>query len=63
MIAISANKSKSLQEWAYVGFFFDFKLAFFAHFMVVDGEHIPALAVTVILLVSYWSYKKLDASS
>ena len=62
LIAIWTNKSKSLKEWAYAGFFFDFVLAFFAHYMVNDGDHIPALGATVILLVSYWSYKKLHAS-
>ena len=61
LIAIWTNKSKSLKEWAYAGFFFDFVLAFFAHYMVSDGEHIPALGATVILLISYWSYKKLKA--
>ena len=62
LIAIWTNKSKSLKEWAYAGFFFDFVLAFFAHYMVNDGDHIPALEATEILLVSCWSYKKLLAS-
>jgi hypothetical protein len=63
LIAIWNNKSFLLKEWAYAGFFFDFVLAFFAHFVVGDGEYIPALVSTIILFVSYWSYKKLDTSS
>ncbi len=63
LTAIWTNKSKSLKEWAYAGFFFDFILAFFAHFMVGDGEHMAALAATLILFVSYWSYKKMETSS
>jgi len=48
-----------LKEWAYAGFFFDFVLAFFAHFMVNDGEFAPALVALVLLFTSYGSWKKL----
>ena len=43
LIAIWTDKSKTIKEWAYAGFFFDFVLAFFAHFMVGDGEFAPAI--------------------
>ncbi len=59
LIAIWTNKSKALKEWAYAGFFFDFVLAFFAHFMVNDGEFAPALVALVLLFTSYGSWKKL----
>ena len=52
VIAILTRKHPILTEWAYAGFFFDFVLAFFAHFTVGDGEWPPALAVTVLLIVS-----------
>ena len=58
LLAIWVEKSKSLKEWAYAGFFFDFVLAFFAHLMVNDGEFGGALAAMVLLLVSYFFWKK-----
>ena len=60
LIAIWTNFSKSLKEWAYAGFFFDFVLAFFAHVMINDGEFAPALVATILLFVSYFSWKKLE---
>ena len=59
LIAIWTNKSKFLKEWAYAGFFFDFVLAFFAHFMVGDNVMATVMA-TVLVLVSYFSWKKLN---
>ncbi|MCG1037001.1 DoxX family protein [Polaribacter sargassicola] len=59
LIAIWFIKSKSLKEWAYAGFFFDFVLAFAAHFMVKDGGHLSALVAIVLLLVSYFTHKKI----
>lgn len=58
LVAIWTNKSKALKEWAYAGFFFDFVLAFFAHYMINDGEHFPSLVVLLLLAVSYYSWKK-----
>lgn len=60
LVAIWVNKSKSIKEWAYAGFFFDFVLAFFAHVMVGDGEFAPAIIATVLLFASYFSWKKLE---
>ncbi len=59
LIAIWTNKSKSLKEWAYAGFFFDFILAFFAHYMINDGEQFPALVALLLLAISYFTWKKL----
>ena len=61
LVAIWTNKSKALKEWAYAGLFFDFILAFFAHFMVNDGEFAPALVATVLLMVSYYTWKQMEA--
>lgn len=55
LLAIWLFPRRPLQEWAYAGFFFDFVLAFVAHFMVGDGEFAPALVATLILMVSYFS--------
>ncbi|MEM1124457.1 MAG: DoxX family protein [Bacteroidota bacterium] len=60
LIAIWTDQSKSLKEWAYAGFFFDFVLAFFAHLMIGDGEFAPAIVATLLLFTSYFSWKKLS---
>ena len=59
LIAIWTNKSTTLREWAYAGFFFDFVLAAAAHIDVKDGEYAPALLATVLLLISYIFGKKI----
>lgn len=58
LIAIWSNKSKTLKEWAYAGFFFDFILAASAHISINDGGFAPALVATVLLLVSFLYSKK-----
>jgi len=50
-----------IKEWAYAGFFFAFILAFFAHYMIHDGEHISALLALLLLIVSYIFNKKTQA--
>lgn len=60
LIAIWFVNNKSLKEWAYAGFFFNFVLAFFAHFMINDGEHMGALVAIILLLVSYIFSKKVN---
>ncbi|MDX1277912.1 DoxX family protein [Oceanihabitans sediminis] len=50
-----------IKEWAYSGFFFAFILAFFAHFMINDGEHFSALIALILLIVSYIFNKKTQA--
>ena len=58
VIAILSNYSKTLKEWAYAGFFYDFILALSAHLTAGDGEFVPALVALVLLAVSYVFYKK-----
>ncbi|MFT4643025.1 MAG: hypothetical protein ACI89R_000868, partial [Candidatus Azotimanducaceae bacterium] len=50
---------KTLKEWAYAGFTFAFIFAFFAHFMIADGEQMGAVIATVLLVVSYIYSKKI----
>jgi len=50
---------KIIKEWAYAGFFFAFILAFFAHYMIGDGEHFGALLALILLVVSYVFHKKI----
>ena len=52
---------KILKEWAYAGFFFAFVLAFFAHYMIGDGEQTGALIALVLLVVSYIFNKKINS--
>ena len=47
------QKQSKIKEWAYSALFFEFILAFFAHFMIKDGEHIGAIIALVLLIVSY----------
>ncbi|PHS06911.1 MAG: hypothetical protein COA88_09650 [Kordia sp.] len=58
VFAIWSPKYKTLKEWAYAGFFFDFVLAFFAHKMIGDGEEIGAIMAFVLVIVSYIFGKK-----
>ena len=54
LIAIWGNFSNALKEWAYAGFFFNTVLAFFAHFMINDGQHLGALIACGAVLLSYF---------
>ena len=58
LIAIWTNKSKTLKEWAYAGFFFDFTLAFVAHLHANDGGYPFAVAALIFLFTSYYFGKK-----
>lgn len=58
LIAIWTNKSKTLKEWAYAGFVFDFLLAISAHINAGDGEFVPASFALVFVTVSYIFYRK-----
>lgn len=51
---ILIGKGTALKQWAYAGFFFNFVLAFFAHYMISDGEQAGALLALVLLLSSYF---------
>ena len=59
LFAIWNPNFKVIKEWAYAGFFFAFILAFFAHYMIGDGEQTGALMAFVLLIVSYIFNKKL----
>ena len=58
LFAIWNPNFKTLKEWAYAGFFFNFVLAFFAHFTIGDGEQGGAIIAIVLLIVSYIFSKK-----
>lgn len=60
LIAIWIPISKVIKEWAYAGFFFAFILAFFAHYMIGDGEQMGALLAFVLLMVSYIFNKRIS---
>lgn len=60
LMAIWFVANKVIKEWAYAGFFFAFILAFFAHFMVGDGEQMGALVAMILLTASYLTYKKIQ---
>ena len=59
LIALWFFRGNFLNEWAYAGFFFAFVLAFFAHFMIGDGEQWGALIAMILLVVSYIFGKKI----
>ena len=57
--AIVTKKSKSLKEWAYAGFFFDFTLALAAHLYARDGGFIVPVLALGLLLTSYFLDRKI----
>lgn len=59
LTAIWSNYSKTLKEWAYAGFFFDFLLALSAHINAGDGEFAPAAAALALLIISYILNRKI----
>lgn len=59
VFAIWNPNFKTIKEWAYAGFFFAFILAFFAHFMIGDGEQGGALLAFILLIISYIFNKKI----
>ena len=60
LFAIWNPSFKLIKEWAYAGFFFAFILAFFAHYMIGDGEQGGAMAAFVLLIVSYIFHKRIN---
>ena len=54
-----SQKDSTIKEWVYAALFFEFVLAFFAHVMVGDGDQFGAVIAIVLLLVSYFSGKKI----
>lgn len=53
VLAILTKYSRTLKEWAYAGFFFDFVLAFLAHSFSGIPSPLPALVALVLLMTSY----------
>jgi len=60
LFAIWNPRFKTIKEWAYSGFFFAFILAFFAHYMIGDGEQGGAMVALVLLIVSYIFHKRIN---
>jgi len=57
-VIILYNKHKFLKELAYMGFFYNFILAFFAHYMINEFDPFPAIFL-ILLVVSYFTGKKM----
>ncbi len=62
LLAIWNPKFNAIKEWAYAGFFFDLVLAFFAHYMIGDGNQTGAILGMVFLIVSYVYKNKLTTN-
>lgn len=58
LVAIWGNFSKWLKEWAYAGFVFNAILAFFAHYMISDGQQTGAVLALIFVLASYFTGKE-----
>lgn len=56
-LVILSRKSLFLKELAYAGFLFDATLAFFAHFMVRDGEYMFSILALTFTTIS-WIYDR-----
>jgi len=59
IVVITLWKFEKLKEWAYAGLLFNFVLAFFAHYMIGDGEQGGAVMALILLGVSYVFSKKI----
>ncbi|MDG1806136.1 DoxX family protein [Flavicella sp.] len=59
VLVITISKWKTVKEWAYAGFFFDFLLAIGAHVSIGDGEQFGAIIALTLLIVSYVFRKRL----
>lgn len=59
VFVLLSQKQSFFKEWAYSALFFEFILAFFAHFMISDGEQIGAVIALVLLITSYVYGRKL----
>ncbi len=56
-LTVLYHKNKLLKEVAYIGFFFNFILAFFAHYMIKEFDPFPTIFL-ILLLISYFLGKK-----
>lgn len=53
VIVLLTRFNKTLVEWAYAGFFFNFILAASAHLSVGDGEAVGSFVALLLLGISY----------
>lgn len=60
VIVLLTQKKNLIKEWAYAGLFFEFVLAFFAHYMISDGEQMGAVLALVLLAISYIFNRKIN---
>ena len=60
LIVVWSPKFKTLKEWAYAGYFYAFVLAFFAHYMIGDGQQGTAVVALIALTVSYIFNKRIS---
>lgn len=60
VIAILTNQNKTITEWAYAGFFFNFLLAGSGHIMAGDGEAVGAFVAMALLIISryFWNLRE-----
>ena len=63
VVAILTRYSKTLKEWAYAGFFFDFVLAALAHYFSGVPSPLPAIVALVLLMTSYALDRKVYGGS
>jgi hypothetical protein len=59
VIVLLTQKQSTIKEWVYSALFFEIVLAFFAHYMIGDGEQISAVIGLILLVVSYIYGRKL----
>ncbi|SDS47515.1 DoxX-like family protein [Formosa sp. Hel1_31_208] len=58
LVVLWMPRLKTIKEWAYAGFFYAFVLAFFAHYMIGDGEQGVAIIALILLIISYIFHKR-----
>lgn len=58
LIALLSNIKGVIKEWVYAGFFYNFLLAFLAHYNAGDGEGAGAVVALVLLTISYFTGKQ-----
>ncbi|MGB0849943.1 MAG: DoxX family protein [Bacteroidia bacterium] len=63
LVALWTNKSETLKQWAFAGFFYNFLLALGAHTYVGDGNYAAAVLALIFLSVSFYTWNKLTKAS
>ena len=59
VVVLLTQKVSKIKEWAYSALFFELILAFFAHYMISDGEQIGAVMAMTLLVISYITGNKI----